>query len=178
MDKPFGIWELKALCSEDIIELVIPDGYTTIMSETFWLYKQLFDKDYTKSLVSVRLPETITQIEHGILQWTNVTEINFPSSLTHLDEYAFYETNLKKIDLTKCLGLTRIPKRCFVGCEFIEEVIIPDYVTEIGDGCFAVYAYKRGKNILKKVSIPVGLIHFGEHVFKNRDNFEIHIRLR
>lgn len=68
---------------------------------------------YKDDIESVWLPQTIKTISsHAFCQCSTLSEINFPTSLTEIDKYAFYGTALK-------------------------EIFIPDNTRKIGEGCFS-----------------------------------------
>jgi len=188
MSRTFDYKKLNALCREqnkqvtDKIKLAVPYGYTEIDVLRKFFGLDTGEECFGHSLVSVHLPETVTHIHEQVFDFSNVTEINFPSSLTHIGCSAFYTSKLKKADLSKCTGLTTIPRFCFALCTSLEEVFLPDNVTEIRESAFSGNKYARysreGSVHLKKVSIPVGLTEIGQSAFSYNYALTVYIRLR
>ncbi len=84
-------------------------------------------------------------------------EIQVPSTVISIGEYAFARTKIKSIDLPE--GLKEIKASAFGGCEQLEEVIIPESVEAICDGAFA------GCKSLKRVVLPNKCIKIDRRAF-------------
>lgn len=128
-------------------------------------------------LKTLHLPDTLKIIgDYAFLQ-SGLTAMTIPESVTKLGIGAFSDCkHLLEVTLPK--GLEVIPKDCFTGCEQLEyiewptsltkieehaffncnftEVVIPESVTEIGDGAFAYC-----KN-LEKIYFPASVEILGD----------------
>ena len=67
-----------------------------------------------------------------------ITTFNFNNHLTHLAEGCFEGCSITRIDLSKCIELTVIPKNCFHESEagVVTEIILPTSIVEICDNAF------------------------------------------
>ena len=130
-----------------ISSLVIPDSVTTIHSEAF---------SSCKRLQSVNIPDSVTTIEAGVFDHC--------SSLTSIEispDHPVYEClgltvadkHEKKIIAASCAiqgkyvipeGVRAIGSYAFNWCSRIEELYIPDSVTEIGKNAFFYDTVIRG----------------------------------
>lgn len=84
----------------------------------------------------------------------SLEEFVFPLNLRCIGREAFYQTNLKELDLPNML--VRIEDRAFFKCNQLEYVRIPESVRKMGNGAF------RGCNRLKVLEIPRDLEEIGE----------------
>ncbi len=151
----------------------------------------LYNKDKTKlirfpaqnttadyDVVECTVASTVKEIAPYAFANTGVTDVNLPSGLETIGDYAFYSAT-KLVDITipgsvKTIGvgafrdcwkmtkatlpegLETIPRECFIGCRKLESVNIPDSVTTIGNMAFTGCALKEiniSKN-LTEISIP------------------------
>lgn len=151
----------------------------------------LYNKDNTKlirfpaqnttadyDVVECTVASTVKEIAPYAFANTGVTDVNLPSGLETIGDYAFYSAT-KLVDITipgsvKTIGvgafrdcwkmtkatlpegLETIPRECFIGCRKLESVNIPDSVTTIGNMAFTGCALKEiniSKN-LTEISIP------------------------
>ncbi|MBO4540653.1 MAG: leucine-rich repeat protein, partial [Bacilli bacterium] len=81
--------------------------------------------------------------------------------LETLDGRVFYRYPPKQMGKTYKMSLTadEIDVGAFAGCEYLEEVILPDGLETIGNGAFAKCP------ILKKVFVPKSVMTMGKNVF-------------
>ncbi len=151
----------------------------------------LYNKDQTKlirfpdrhttasyDVVECMVASTVKEIAPYAFASTGVTDVNLPSGLETIGDYAFYSAT-KLVDITipdsvKTIGISAfsdcremtkatlpegletIPQECFSGCKKLESVNIPDSVTTIGNMAFTSCALKEiniSKN-LTEISIP------------------------
>ncbi len=140
-----GTWGVAGYDNKDVTEIVIPAEYngkavTQILQNAF---------EQCEELVKITLPEGITAIGYGAFQrCDSLKEINFPASLRGIGAYAFSGCYaLQRINFPD--GLETIGIHAFE-YSYLEEAIIPDSVTQVGDGCF----YNCSK--LRKAQMPAG----------------------
>ncbi len=110
-----------------------------------------------------------------------LSEINIPSSVTKLGDYALSQTAINKIKLPK--SLKKIGAWCFEDCTKLTSITIPNKVTKVGRECFRSckrlkkiklsknltaipYGFAFGCRSLKKIYIPkkvkkIGYCAFG-----------------
>ena len=132
-----------------LLDIVIPDSVEKIEFEAF----RGCDK-----LENIKLSENLTIVGYGVFgDCKSISKIEIPKSLkkfdgtwgrgTNLSYGAFGGcSNLKTVNFEA--GSTIVCAVLFMGCDGIEEIELPDTITEIGDS-----AFKSCKN-LNKVIIP------------------------
>lgn len=84
-------------------------------------------RSFTKNILKVEMPNTITEIGTGEF------------SVTYSWNHGFYFNSLEKIELSK--SLESIPSFTFKGCTGLTDVKIPDSVTSIEDSAFENVAH-------------------------------------
>ena len=109
-------------------------------------------------LVSVELPNTITEIRGGAFQGcSNLEQINLPKYITEIHGSTFENCyHLRSIDIPD--GVTRIGGSAFRQCWNLSNVTIPESVKEIGSSAF------RGTSI-KSVCVSKNA-YINERAFK------------
>lgn len=134
----------------DISELKLPDGIKSIGKGAF----------RGRKVTKIILNEGLTHIGEEAFGWSEITEISFPSSLTIIEPYAFYScTNLKAIDLSRT-SLRLIDHETFSYCVAVEELKLPDGLTEIG---YQAFIHSES---LKEVKLPEGVLKIGNEAFR------------
>ncbi|MBO4501212.1 MAG: leucine-rich repeat protein, partial [Clostridia bacterium] len=89
---------------------------------------------------------------------TEITVIEVPESVTHINDYAFCGWNsVSEIKFHD--GVTYIGKQAFDGC-WIRELTLPERVKELGEAAFA-------SANLKTLHLPEGIVYIGEQCFAN-----------
>lgn len=114
------------LNSEEVINLVIPEGITTIG----------YAFPNCKSLTSVIFPNTMTEIGASSFEdCTGLTSVSIPDNVTVLGASAFSGcSNLQSVDLGA--GLKYIRGSAFMDCEKLASVVFPIGLVEIGANSF------------------------------------------
>lgn len=111
-------------------------------------------------LTSINIPEGVTSIGarafSGCSGLTN-THITIPASVTHIDSFAFEESNLKSIEISE--GITSITGGAFARCVSLKSITIPESVTSIGE-----FAFSDCSN-LTSIQIPESVTSIGESAF-------------
>ncbi len=155
--------------------------------QTFDDEAALIHHNYLDKITSLTFPESVTSIRMSLRDFTNLTEINLPSGLTHLDlpdientgfyrDQSNWENNLLYINkyLLRSNGATEFNIR--EGTEFIATeafaytpltyVTIPDSVKLIDSYAFA------GCKSLSNIIIPDSVTYIRNHAFINCTSLE------
>ena len=110
---------------------------------------------YSKSLVSVDIPNTVTDIGEEAFLLNSLTSLILPNSVTTLGDYAFEENSISQVTLSSTL--TSIGVRAFSNNQ-ITSLTIPSSIQTVKDGAF------RG-NLITSLTLNNGLISIGEYSF-------------
>ena len=113
-------------------EVILPSTVTAIGGYAF----------QNTSLTELILPSNITSLSNGMLSGTtNLNELYIPKTVTYMGDDsisgrdgALDGSGVKKVIFEE--GITRIPSYACSGATCLEEVILPDTVTEIKDYAF------------------------------------------
>lgn len=158
----------------DITSVVVPEGYTIIDSHAF--------RNCT-SLTSVVVPDSVTELGYFVFAdctaldtveigensklsvigiWAfdscnSLEKIYLPSSLKHINNYAFNNTGLTEINLPD--GLEIICDSAFSDCEKLSRVKIPGSVTTLGERVF------YDCNLLTEAEYGNGITETGVGIF-------------
>ncbi len=166
------------LNDEEIHDLVIPDGVTTITNYAFANFS---------GLTSVKIPSSVTSIGTECFSYCSgiknieVGDNKSQDAATVLGVRAFYKCNNVE---TVVLGnnIVEIGKNAFNGCKGIRNIIIPNSVKTIGShafvGCESLESVQLPENLkriewasfhscysLKSIIIPDGVEYLGEGAF-------------
>ena len=90
---------------------------------------------------------------------SRVSSVTLPDSIKSLGKYAFWETNLAKINLPE--GLETIGDGCFYQCRQLKSISIPESVKKIGSWIFDACVN------LEKVNIPDSVTEIGNSAFSS-----------
>ena len=112
------------------------------------------------SLYSVTLNEGLQVIDVGGFMCNPIlTTINFPSTLTAINAFAFQDDSLLASDIVLPEGLTTLEDVTFDGCSNIQNVYIPGTVDRIGADAFS-----RCRS-LQSVTLGAGVSVIGDAAF-------------
>ena len=119
--------------------------------------------DYVKS---VAIPSSVTRIEEKAFYLTGLTSIAIPSSVTYLGDFCFGGCfNATKLSLPS--SIKTIPAGCFAYCTELDSVTIPSGVTSI-------YSYAFADCFdLSYVYIPSSVTYISSLAFDESDNVVI-----
>ena len=100
----------------------------------------------------------IKEIWRGAFECKSLKNIEIPSSVTTIGDYAFVDCeSLKNIKIPS--SVTKIGESAFSGCVSLKNIEIPSSVTKIGDCAF------RGCESLKNIKIPSSVTKIGDYAF-------------
>lgn len=97
-------------------------------------------------LSRVDIPNSVTHIGDYAFSSTSIKKIDIPQSVESIGENAFGGSMIKRIKLPE--GLDSIKKRTFSSCSQLKRMVVPKSVVSIG-----MYAFRDCKK-LKSISIP------------------------
>ena len=138
------------LNDEEITDLTIPDGVTTIENLAFIGYT---------SLTSVTIPNSVTYIgESAFYDCTGLTSVTIPNSVTYIGGYAFYDcTGLTSVTIPN--SVTTIGGYAFYKCESLSSASLSNSLTAIER-----YAFSYCTS-LTSIAIPNSVTSIKEHAF-------------
>jgi len=120
---------------------------------------------FTRSpITKITLNEGLEQIGYGAFSnCKNLTEVNFPESITLIENSAFFNTSIKTVNLYNCLSLS-LGTESFRDAK-IEELTLPYTLKTIPGYCF-------NSNNFRTVKLPRLLEHIGTGAFSECYNLE------
>ncbi len=133
-------------------------------------------EDYPNPIATVTLPEGLESIGSRAFNYTTVTSVQFPASLTSLGAAAFMESqDLTSVTFADGSSLTAIPAQAFRKTG-LTAITLPDTVVSIGDSAFqqsklasvalpSVGGAAFSTNVLTAVTLPTTLETLGEDAF-------------
>lgn len=161
---------------DSIEEVRIPKGVTEIGESAFY---------HCDNLKVVEIPDSVNRIGHSAFNECNNLKIEkLTTNGRMIQHYAFGGVTIEELEVSESLiadgnssfsgakikrvsfeeGIGVIPSRVFSNCDSIEEIRIPDSVTEIRDSSFI-----RCNN-LKIVEIPSSVENIGQGAFSSCKN--------
>lgn len=174
---------ISAFAGCGLKNIYIPYGVTQIQEGVFWQC----------SLKKLEIPDSVTKISKGAFYGCPLEELTIPFVGTepkvgspvyanHLFGFAFSEgdANVRQYYSSSSSYDCNIPKTlkkvtvtggellygAFSGCDSIEEIVLKDGVTSIGEAAF------MGCTSLKKVNIPSGITSISANTFKGCTSLE------
>ncbi len=160
------LWNAKEfyLNNELIVDLVIPEGVTSIATDAF-----TYLPEHVKTL---SIPSTIKSIGRSFCFESSMFDKIYLTDLAawcHMDSLAdnplsitkeLYINNESVTDLVIPEGVTHIVERAFVSCEVIKSVSFPSTMKKIG-----TYAFHRSGIEEYSFADGVGKVEYGHSVF-------------
>ena len=139
--------------SEEIKEVIIENGVTSIGDDAFWWY--------CENLESVSIPDSVTSIGiNAFCHCISLESIDLPDSLTSIGISAFrYCESLKSITIPE--GITRLETLLFGSCDSLESVTLPESLESIGS-----WVFEFDPN-LKSLNIPDSVTSLDDGAFAN-----------
>ncbi|MHC1785781.1 MAG: leucine-rich repeat protein [Christensenellales bacterium] len=139
-------------------QFTVPDGVKTIGEDAFAgaLY-----------LGALTLPNSVTTVEAGAFNGSDLNSIHLPNSITSIGAGAFGYTQLTAIDLPD--QIRNIPVNTFNSCRNLSSVTIPAGVVSIEYGAF------QNCVSLQQAHIPASVTSIEENVFSGCDNLTLYI---
>lgn len=121
------------LNGQEVVNLTIPSGITTIYNSAFY---------GCHGLQTVTIPSSVTRIWSGAFEeCTGLTTVTLPNTITQISNNAFYNcVSLTSINIPN--GVTSIGSSAFQGCSSLTSIDVPNSVTSIGD-----YAFSQVRNV-------------------------------
>ena len=138
------------LNGEEVTNLVIPEGVTSIGSSAF---------SNCSSLTSITIPNSVTSIGYSAFEGcSSLTSITIPNSVTSIGGSAFsYCKSLTSITIPN--SVTSIGNYAFFSCSSLSSITIPNSVTSIGGSAFSYCSS------LSSISIPNSVTSIGYEAF-------------
>ncbi|MBQ9414607.1 MAG: leucine-rich repeat domain-containing protein, partial [Clostridia bacterium] len=161
----------------NITDVTFGDGITTLTNDLFY---------NAKKLTHVTLPNTLTLIGSYCFAQSTLESVVIPDSVQTMGGHAFSHCdNLYAVKIGT--GLRSLPSECFIGCDLLQNVIIPETIVDMGNSVFAetgltyqklpqsllVIPYGTFKNCtaLTEVKCSDNLESIGEQAFNGCTNF-------
>ena len=172
----YGDWTLTALNTDGDTAFGVRsyDGADAVVTvpDNYGGYPIIALNNYAfaanKTVREIVLNDQITTIGNSaFLSATNLETVTLTSSVSKIGESAFSDTPaLKSINLEDS-SIESIGKNAFLNSG-IEEIILPDNCTSIGDGAFAQC------EDLTKIEIPDSVTSIGDDAFRDSDKVVIY----
>jgi len=126
---------------------------------------QTYTFAYAYGLMNITLPNTLTALPEYVFQYSRVSYVVIPASVTTMASRCFRECYcLGGVALTA--SVTTIPNDAFTSCGKLTEIVIPSGVTDISSNAF----YSCGS--IHRVVFPTTLASIGNYAFYQNYSLE------
>ena len=122
--KPVSSVSAEGFIGSKIAKLVVPDGYKSIGERAF---------KGCASLKTASFGSVVTIKNQAFSECEALTNVNFPTALEEIGNFAFSKTAVKSV---KLVNVKTIGTYAFYGCQTLKEVYIPSSTVSIGDMAF------------------------------------------
>ena len=113
-------------------------------------------------LGDIVIPEGVTTIKaYAFNMVFGATSYEIPASVTTIEGQAFANNAAKKIEFEKGSSITTLPYALFAGNQYMEEVVLPEKLTDIGSN---VFQYCKA---MQSISLPSTVQKIGSQAFIN-----------
>lgn len=112
-------------------------------------------------LISVKMPNSVKQINAAFQDCTNLTSVVLPEKLNRLDDSFVRCSKLKNVEFKSCQSI----KSAFYDCTSLRSVTLPSNLTILDEYCF----FDSG---LDSIIIPKNVEEIGEWSFRYCDNLK------
>ena len=185
---------------EDILEIILSDGVTSIGELAFYdctFLTRITIPDNVASigncaftscvrLEEITIPDKVTSIgDATFASCFSLSEITIPDNVTSIGDYAFSQCLFTNITIPD--KVTSIGSFAFENCPYLTDITIPDNVTSIGKYAFSQCYSLASINIpdsvtsidegtfnyctnLQSINIPDSVLSVGEFAFANCTN--------
>lgn len=117
-------------------------------------------------VTKVKIPASVTAIGDDCFRKSGIRSVTIPDTVTTVGKRAFYDCfDLYAVRIGS--GISTLPSYCFGNCSVLQNVEIPDSVTEMADGVF----FHTSLTFLR---LPQTIRTIGMHAFENsKDLIEV-----
>ncbi len=138
------------------VNVIIPDGFTTISSYAF---------SGNLTIKSITIPSSVRTIEDGAFSGCrSLTDPVIPNSVTYIGAVAFHDCrSIKSITIPD--SVTEIGGWAFSSCSSLESITIPDSVKTIGNAIVGYTAFYENAENWRD-----GALYIGNHLIKVRED--------
>lgn len=95
----------------------------------------------------------------GIPKGMKGMKIIIPRSVRYIEEGAFCNSYIEEVEFESKSPITHLTNKTFMGCKYLQKVILPDLLESIGDNVF------KGCSALASIEFPITLHSIGERAF-------------
>ena len=138
----------------------LSDSTDIVIPETIDLVDGIWQEGSTYTVTAI--DNNATSSSNGVFFNSEITSIEFPSTLESIGEAAFRScSELTSIDLSNCTNLTSIGDEAFRFCSGLTSITLPSSLISIGEAAFqACYG-------LTSISLPSSLKAIGNSAFSS-----------
>ena len=122
---------------------------------------------FGNSLAEVELPSSLEEIGNYAFSTTGFNKIFIPKNVVKIGDGAFeYNTNRIEVEFEEGSKLKSIGNDCFKRCSRLETIELPDGLSEIGSGAF------ENCNEINEIRLPASVSIIGASSFKLMDSLK------